>query len=307
MEELKAISPEIRGLFETIKKQAVEYTEAFELLKKEAQELGRLKDEVHRMNRDVSVKTGEIFSEINNNMFETLNSIESKTEKTIKIYDDLENIRSLRDSLTILQETLRKHALELQTTIPNLRQRAEIEIESTLKEIRNRAEKELETEMQKMELRIALKLKNFEGKFLNFDQKLLAVNDSQVRATHRIEDELDIIKVKMNAVRVSVDEFQKQIEFSVKDFEMKAGARIEALEKTVDTEKSSDPDPSNSLLIKDFEDEDENLKRENELKKLRQSIAQVNELAYQASKKQNIAIIIAAIAIVAAVIAIILK
>jgi hypothetical protein len=304
MEESKAISPETKGLFDTIRAQAKEYAEAFDFLKREKEELMRLKSLLYDTQSEISAKAGDLFNEIHKNVIETLSLIESKTEKTIKIYDELENIRTLRDSLYSLSESLKKQAVELQSTNQMFKSRADIEIESTILEIRSKAEKEIESQIQKMELRLALKLKNIESKILNFDQKLLSISDFQGREYRTLLEEIESCKLKAGQTRLAFDDYKMALENHLKDIEFAINSRVDNLDMIVTSKYKTKKDESSKTIILENITSDEKTELENEINKLKEQIRKLNIPPPTQNNPQTIVKAAIAIAAMAAVLAI---
>jgi hypothetical protein len=193
MEESKAISPEVKGLFDTIKSQAKEYEKAYKYLEIEKLKLEQQRKDLDRLMDDLRNEVSYTTLKLNQKVQDTLTFIETRTEKTIKIYDNLENIVDLRDSLSQLHGLVKKQVSEvenfLKVEIPktlkefdnllkNVKSKSESEMENILGNFRHKMEKYFESETQKLDQKNALKFKQQEARILNLEQKLTNLNDS---------------------------------------------------------------------------------------------------------------------------------
>lgn len=193
MEESKAISPEVKGLFDTIKSQAKEYEKAYKYLEIEKLKLEQQRKDLDRLMDDLRNEVSYTTLKLNQKVQDTLTFIETRTEKTIKIYDNLENIVDLRDSLAQLHGLVKKQVSEvenfLKVEIPktlkefdnllkSVKSKSETEMESILGNFRHKMEKYFESETQKLDQKNALKFKQQEARLLNLEQKLSSISDS---------------------------------------------------------------------------------------------------------------------------------
>lgn len=307
MENSKAISPEIKALFDTIKLQAKDYADAFDILDKEIKELKTLKDSVANLAIKLHERVESTLNESNKIFQDTFATLEPKVNKVIKVYDELDGIRELKESLITLHASLKRHSYEFNSSLEALTNRAEVEIDSTLLNLRNRIEKEVESETQKIEVKIALKLRHLEGKILGFDQKIWNMSDAQAREYKSLSDEIDSIRSKPINYKQLNDEIKKILDAGF-------GNNLqELISKTSDLEirmQSAldiiDEAKKNKTTIREFINVPE-VDYSNQLKKLDSHINQIkNDLALaQANEKKyfSISIIAIIIAVVAIVIA----
>ena len=144
MEDTKALSPEAKGLFETIKKQAKQYADAFGTLERETAELSSLKEEVTRLkdilNEDVTSSLKDIQDTVN----DSIAVLETRTNKTQRIYSELEDIVDLKNELRELRDTLKKLQVELDSSISTFQKKSDIELDSIIESSKARITKEIE-------------------------------------------------------------------------------------------------------------------------------------------------------------------
>ncbi|HPI20502.1 MAG TPA: hypothetical protein PKY56_09030 [Candidatus Kapabacteria bacterium] len=181
MEESKALSPEVKGLFDTIKHQAKEYTKAFDYLETQISELSHLKTYLEKFAEQIRNDFNTTTVDLNKSIAEFVNEVELKSEKIQKVYDNLDSIKELRDELYEANNRIKRQITETSTSLQNFKEKSELEINSALSNISNTIEKEIESNIQRLELNISLKLRQFQSKLLNYDQKIWALSDAQSR------------------------------------------------------------------------------------------------------------------------------
>ena len=209
MEDSKALSPEAKGLFETVRSQAKEYENAFELLDYEIKELQIQREMYINSAEQLRADVNNAILELSKNVEDTLSNIDSKTNKAIKIYDELDNIRQLKNSLTLLSEALKKQELEFETSLQSFKARSDLEIETALANLNNTIEKEIDNEAQKIEVRMALALKQVQTKLLNYDQRIWSLSDMQTRDFKNFNEEISILKSRITNLTVEMENLRK--------------------------------------------------------------------------------------------------
>mgnify|MGYP007112057674 CR=1 FL=1 len=75
MEDTKALSPEARGLFDTIRTQAHQFADAFSVLDKEIAELGSLKKEVTKIAEMLTNDVNDAITDLNNSVTGSLATV----------------------------------------------------------------------------------------------------------------------------------------------------------------------------------------------------------------------------------------
>ncbi len=226
MEETKAISPEVRGLFDTIRSQAKEYEKAFKYIEIERIKLEQQRSAVEHMMDEIRNEVNYTTLKLNQKVQESLKFIESRTEKTIKIYDNLENIVDLRDSLTQLHTLVKKQVsevenflkLEIPKTIKefdillkSVKSKSELELDNILNNFRQKMEKYLEAETMKLDQKNAMKFKQIESRVAAFELKVNNVSDAYNNDFKELMDEFAGIRNKVTSVTYRGDEIYNDI------------------------------------------------------------------------------------------------
>jgi SMC interacting uncharacterized protein involved in chromosome segregation len=106
MEESKALSPEVKGLFATVKSQAREYTEAFERLNIELARFETLRTELNKVPDQIRYEVNNTIQELKKNFDESVELLEVKFDRISDIFNNIDNIKDLRDELQILSKKL---------------------------------------------------------------------------------------------------------------------------------------------------------------------------------------------------------
>lgn len=239
MEESKAISPEVKGLFDTIKSQAKEYEKAYKYLEIEKLKLEQQRKDLDRLMDDLRNEVSYTTLKLNQKVQDTLTFIETRTEKTIKIYDNLENIVDLRDSLSQLHGLVKKQVSEvenfLKVEIPktlkefdnllkSVKSKSETELDSILSNFRQKMEKYFESETQKLDQKNALKFKQQEARLLNLEQKLTNINDS-------LSDGIKNTLLEFAELRNKVSNSSFQNDDSYTNMQSRINSQIDSLSK----------------------------------------------------------------------------
>ncbi len=201
MDEKAALSPEILGLYEKVLSQAKEYGKAFDLLEKSRKEFDASLTILKELAKNVKQESEEAISQINTNILESLIILKNRTNDTIKLTVDLQDIQAfkqsmltLRDELSQIQTKINRQSEEMDSTLKYFKKKSEVELESTILGIKSKIEQNLSTEGQKIELRSNLRIKQLENIMLNFDDRIKDIEDKANSAIKRISLDMDLIK-----------------------------------------------------------------------------------------------------------------
>ncbi len=258
MEESKALSPEVKGLFDTVKQQAKEYTKAFDYLETQISELSHLKTYLEKFAEQIRNDFNTTTVDLNKSIAEFVNEVELKSEKIQKVYDNLDAIKELRDELYEANNRIKRQIAETSTSLQSFKEKSEFEINTALSNISNTIEKEIESNIQRLELNISLKLRQFQSKLLNYDQKIWALSDAQSRDYKNFVNEvfntnnkiLLIIK-DYGDLKKSVGDRLNNIENDIKNFLVNKSNSFTTFSKEI-----SAPDADQSIRL--FNPLDEN-------------------------------------------------
>ncbi|ROL57716.1 hypothetical protein D9V84_03050 [Bacteroidetes/Chlorobi group bacterium Naka2016] len=218
MEESKAISPEIKGLFETIKQQAIEYSKAFEFFEQTQREIVSKLKELDEFAQNISNSLDgkvKIIEDAVNNFVE---DFQQKSANFEIFYRNLEYVEKLKNELTKLNSELKVKLLEVDNLVKTLENKIEMEFENYAQKSMERIEEETESTLKMLEVKYSLKFKSIDEKLTNFDQKLLNLTVSQSRFSKAIYDDVDTIKENLQLIRQNIYEERQRIEGRFSEF-----------------------------------------------------------------------------------------
>ena len=157
MEDTRALSPEIIGLFNKVKSQAEEYGKAFDLLERGRKEFDTFVHKLAELEDNIRRDSEIAISQINTNILESIILLKNKTDETLKLSIDLRDISEFKKSLDVLksdlinlQSKLTKQGEELESSLRYFKKKSEMELDTTLLNIKTKLDKEIQSEGQKM-------------------------------------------------------------------------------------------------------------------------------------------------------------
>jgi ABC-type transporter Mla subunit MlaD len=211
MEESKALSPEVKGLFATVKSQAKEYTEAFERLSIELIQFEQLKTELTKVPDQIRYEVNNTIQELKKNFDESVELLEVKFDRISDIFNTIEDIRELRDELQKLSKTLNQQTIEINNTISNFKTRSQSELDNFIKETNRTIETTVEQLSAKTETKLNIKIRKIEGKLLTFDQKLWSVSNAQNYEFKNLLNDFENLKTDITDIQDILESFDNYI------------------------------------------------------------------------------------------------
>ncbi|MBM2815086.1 MAG: hypothetical protein HW421_1848 [Ignavibacteria bacterium] len=201
MEEAIVISPEVQALFDTVRRQAKEYANAFLGLERERIETERMREQVHDLFVRLKKEVDESFEAANKNISNSMLYLDTKTDQIDKIYSELSNIKDLKHSLNELQEGLKVEENNMQSFISDSKSKTALEIESNIIKLKAKIDKEIEVISKRTEYKMNLNLRQMEGRIYGFSQTILEVNDKIAKNESRRNAEIDSIKDEIRNIQ----------------------------------------------------------------------------------------------------------
>lgn len=198
MQEIKAISPELNNLFNTIESQAEEYANAFDMLSQKFHEFDHNLQTLEQFKKYFSTEFTELAADTKLSINTSLSELDHKLSKVITLHTQFEQIVSFKDSLILLHNQLRSLINTADNSINEFKGKSNLELGSTLNAMKYRVEKEIESLSQKFETKIDFKLKRLETQLINYDQKIANVIDYQNKEFRDIKNDLDSIRGKVH-------------------------------------------------------------------------------------------------------------
>ena len=198
MQEIKAISPELNNLFNSIESQADEYAKAFELLAHKIHEFDLNLKTIEQFKNYFSHEFTELAAETKLNITTSLAELDQTLSKVMSLHSQFEQIVSFKESLILLHNQLRGIINSADAIINDFKSKSNLELSSTLNAMKYRVEKEIENLSQKFESKIDFKLKRLETQLLNYDQKIAGVIDYQNKEFRDVKNDLDSLRSKVH-------------------------------------------------------------------------------------------------------------
>jgi chromosome segregation ATPase len=264
MQDSKAISEDVKELFQMIKAQADEYSNAFELLEQKTSEFNNTIESLNSYKDFFKNEFSHLSADTKIYVNATIKELENRLDKVTTIYDNLDNINSLKEALYQLQDRLKKQYSHVDNIVDEFKNRAEVELGSTLMSLKFRLEKEIDNLSNKYEARIDLKLKRLESQVLNYDQKIISIVDYQNKEFKSLKDDVDSLRYKVNKLFHSEENRESKHEFKntqILQLQVKFDEKIENINKLIKQLRDEDMKGiTDSIPIEAFSTEISNLK-----------------------------------------------
>ncbi len=233
MEDLRALSPEVRQLFEAVRNQVKDFNLAFELL---AKELKSLDTEKNALNQQAKLLTSEVELKISNleEVHEkAIKELEQTTQKALSLHGELKQVQDIRISLENLSTLLAQQSTDVNGIIKDFKYKSEKELNFAIENIQNKVETELDKESQKIEVRLSIKQKQLEQKVITTEQRILQMNDNQKKELKIMFGQVEDVRVESNRLKVITEELNKAQLIQTEDTEVEIERRYKALERLI--------------------------------------------------------------------------
>ncbi len=301
MDESKAISPEIKGLFETIKKQALEYSKAFEFFEETRQRILQTQGELENFAQHLSKEIDERFQLLEDTLNNFITDFQQKNATIENVFRELSRIEILKNELERMHSELKIQLIQVDNLLKTLENKFEIEFETQSQNIIRKFEDEVDSTLKMLEVKYALKFKSIDEKLSNLDQKLLNQTVSQSRFTKIVYDELDTLKEKIEQFKQILYEERQRIEGRFGEFSEELNKKFIKLDQILNNfeQQTQTTLQSSEGSAEKFRDE------------IRIAFQQLNEIRSQQSKVdtrfKNLLIITSVLFILAILVALIIK
>ena len=197
MENTKAISSQVLGLFDTVRLQAHEYSRAFEQFQKESLEISRMHTALQVQIQDMEHRSNDSAIQLQQSVTSALLSIEHKAASIGGLFDELEGIHELKASLEKLYNSFEERSAELTYVIDS---------------IKSLVQKQVDKEFSKFEKKSDLTFEQMRTQILTQDQRLWTLQDQQRRAFTMLSSDIDSFKSKITETKFIVDETNRIVE-----------------------------------------------------------------------------------------------
>jgi hypothetical protein len=309
IENSKALSPDIKELFITIRSQAEEFTGALEFFRIHHKDSEKLNLELTALAEDIRNRSNDILTNSNQSISDAIAKLELKNEKILEIYKEIESIISLKKSLTSLFESVRKQSAEIQSGITDFKQKTDKDVESIINNISSRFEKDLEIRFRRIETRYSLRLKNIETILEMIEQKIYKQNEALELQNKKLLKENSSLVTQINNIKDSIDDMILSSEKAISDLELRLKNNIDGINFVISDFdapskmikiKKNDSDQTNISLSKipnDEELQEEQPYQPDDILTLKNNVSKMLQIQDKLRKNLTLAIIMAIVAI----------
>ncbi len=200
MQSHPTLSRELVELFDNVSKQADEYIDMFNLLRRKARELDGTRTEMQQYLHSFRAECTDELAAHRQNMEQVLQELSDRIDFVQSVYEEMDGIHQLKEALQELRSSYHNRTVELDTVIHS---------------IRTYLRKETETEFLAQEKKLALKIQNMESQLTSFDTRLYNTQDLHRREFMSISEEVNRFKNKITETKFIVDEATKIVNETV--------------------------------------------------------------------------------------------
>ncbi|MBS1536639.1 MAG: hypothetical protein JST20_02675 [Bacteroidetes bacterium] len=242
MENTKAISSQVLGLFDTIRSQAHEYSRAFEQFQKESLEISRMHSAMQVQIQDMEHRSSELAIQLQQNVSDALVNIQHKAASIEGLFNELESIHELKTSLELLYNSFEERSAELSFLVDS---------------VRSLVQKQVDKEFLKYDKKNELAFDQLRSYNLSQDQRLWTLQDQQRRGFALLSSDIDTFKSKITETKSIVDETTKIVENMIQTAETQLEEKLVEVRASIDEQltKSLKDLTTNITPEKQFEDE----------------------------------------------------
>ena len=220
--ESNAISAEVAGLFDTIRKQAHDYCRLMEQLEQRADAMTRLGDELRAEVGSLSESTLAALQRVEETSETTLQTIREKSSDIERIHAELSNIEKTRDAIVSANRDINARRSE---------------IDKLLKTSEQRINQLVGDGFLDLEKKVALQVQQLREELHRLDQRQINLLDKHRRETKMIQNDIDEFKSKVTETKYIVDETTKIVEVMIDEandeMERKIGSARREVEKMI--------------------------------------------------------------------------
>ncbi|MDX9790577.1 MAG: hypothetical protein WC313_10170 [Candidatus Kapaibacterium sp.] len=261
MQDTKALRPEIKGLFETIKNQAIKYSEAFELLDYHRSEYERYIKELKSLYDEIYVSTGNEMFQLRQKYDDLTKILKVENSKISRKYSELKDLKQLQDSYFSALESIKSIQTSLESQYSMLKKGSD-DFNEKIQDIKNSANSKvdefisvyldkiddtLKSQNHKFEDKINNKLRLIEGKIINNDEIYFAFQEKYKSDIKKVLDEFDKTRRNLSEQEnyplgdkeniTTLVRFKNELNEKVNNIEENFEVirnKIESLDKTID-------------------------------------------------------------------------
>lgn len=207
-----SISQSLLELFDTVRKQAEQYSAIYETLLRKAYELDRLRATSYQEFDHLKHSVHQLQGALCETVEQHLERLHSQCEHIERLHGELETIEKLRDNLVELEERFAKRTIEL---------------DAVLLTIRHLVETTTDERFHKLEEYIAAKLRTIEGDVSTLDSHIYAMQEFFKKEIAELSEDIARYKKKIPETRYILDETSKYIASMLDDAERRFNDKLD--------------------------------------------------------------------------------
>lgn len=333
MSETRALSPDVKSLFNTVKLQAKQYNDAFNTLTENTKNFYKLIDKTNNLLDELHLEPKKISGEINASVKTAIEQLHNEKDALIEKYEfvsklttiiDEQNrrvndISNFKDEMESLRQNLLNKKKQIEILFDETKSNAENTIKRIIEDGREQIRTEIENSAKQVENNIVIRQRQIEGKLIALDDKYFNLTDQLKADLKRLYGELqmlenlteDIKKKSVNQKSVSkddLDELKQDFKFKLKDIENKINTINNTYRPAAANQNSNlASNNSQSGFYESEEAKSSNPEIEKVLKPLREKIHELDERLTDTEKKIGLSVTMAWISILSVIILIIVS
>lgn len=214
-----SVSQSLLELFDTVRKQAEQYSAIYETLLRKAYELDRLRATSYQEFDQLKHSVYQLQHSLRDTVEQHLERLHTQFAHIERLYGELEAIEKLRDNLVKLEERFAKRTIEL---------------DAVLMTIRHLVEAATDERFHKLEEYIAAKLRTIEGDVGTLDSHIYAMQEFFKKEIADLSEDLARYKKKIPETRYILDETSKYIVSMLEDAERRFNDKLTEYSAQVD-------------------------------------------------------------------------
>ena len=315
MSETNAMSPEVKGLFNTVKKQAENYEKAYEMLTYNVKVFKDIITEANELVDDLKSEPARLSESMNEKIQNAVRVINHEQENLRKKYEfindlaviiteqeqRLNDINKFKSELAELRDQLSEKKNAVEILFKETKKSAETTILRIVEDGKKLIEDEIESSAKQVENNIVLRQRQIEGKLIAYDEKYFNMTDHFKSDIRKLKGELDMLTnlvkdLSSKSMSHKVDSFEGN---NSVNSEMKS--KISELETRVDTitntyRPSSDPKYSSGSDMKSSNPDIEKF-----MKPIRERLHSIDERLQDIEKRSSFGLTMSWISILAVI------
>jgi hypothetical protein len=231
MLKTKALSPEVKDLFQTVSGQADLYKSAYAQIERHLQWATSEKTTLQKIQDDLPKKLDDTIEKLSNMVEEYIAQVSDKSSRAVKIGEELETIDRYKEDMQRLRAQLQNKMVDLKKAVTDFQHRSDVELKKVLETLQEKINTELAKEAEKVEVRLAVKSKKIEGQVNVFEQKSRRVIDRIRLETKQMVEETTNNAKEIRLISGDIQDFKELITPRLKeqqDFLKKMKKRYDA-------------------------------------------------------------------------------